>query len=72
MVGHVICGVYLFIFAPSYVALCGSRARHRLSSENVSWYLENSLFLILPSRDQALSQPLLSLFLSIIFFPTSF
>ena len=40
---------YVFIFPPSYVALCGSKARHRLSSESVSWYLETSLFLRLPS-----------------------
>ena len=35
---------YLFIFPPNYVALCGSKACHRLSSESVSWYLETSLF----------------------------
>ena len=44
---------YLFIFPPSYVALCGSKVRHRLSSESVSWCLETSLFLRLPSRDGA-------------------
>ena len=42
---------YLFIFPPCYVALCGSKARHRLGSESVSWCLETSLFLRLPSRD---------------------
>ena len=42
---------YLFIFPPCYVALCASKARHRLSSESVSWCLETSLFLRLPSRD---------------------
>ena len=52
----------LFIFPPCYVALCASKARHRLSSENVSWCLETSLFLRLPSRDGAPSLPLLSLF----------
>ena len=62
----------LFIFPPCYVALCASKARHRLSSESVSWCLETSLFLRLPSGDGALSLPLLSLFLSFIFFPTSF
>ena len=62
---------YLFIFPPSYVALCGSKARHRLGSESVSWCLETSLFLRLPSWD-APSLPLLSLFLAFIFFPTSF
>ena len=59
---------YLFIFPPSYVALCGSKARHRFSSESVSWCLETSLFLRLPSWEGALSLPLLSLFLSFIFF----
>ena len=63
---------YLFIFPPCYVALCGSKAFHRLGSKSVSWYLETSLFLRLPSRDRAPSLPLLSLFLSFIFFPTSF
>ena len=59
---------YLFIFPPSYVALCGSKARHRFSSESASWCLETSLFLRLPSWDGALSLTLLSLFLSFIFF----
>ena len=54
--------IYLFIFLPNYIALCGSKARHRLSSESVSWCLETSLFLRLPSQDRALSLPLLSLF----------
>ena len=72
-VGQVICGFnYLFIFPPSYVALCGSKACHRLGSESVSWCLETSLFLRLPSWDGALSLPLLSLSLSFIVFPTSF
>ena len=35
---------YLFIFPPGYVALCGSKACHRLGSESVSWCLETSLF----------------------------
>ena len=43
---------YLFIFPACYVALCASKARHRLSSESVSWCLETSLFLRLPSRDR--------------------
>jgi len=60
--------IYLFIFPPSYVALCGSKAHHRLGSESVFWCLETSLFLRLPSCDGALSLPLLSLFLSFIFF----
>ena len=58
---------YLFIFPPSYVALCASKASHRLGSESVSWCLE-TFFLRLPSLDGALSLPLLSLFLSFIFF----
>ena len=53
----------LFIFPPCYVALCASKARHRLGSESVSWCLETSLFLRLPSWDRALTLPLLSLFL---------
>ena len=59
---------YLLIFPPYYIALCASKAHHRLSSESVSWCLETSLFLRLPSRDGALSLPLLSLLLSFIFF----
>ena len=59
---------YLLIFPPYYVALCASKAQHKLGSESVSWCLETSLFLRLPSRDGALSLPLLSLFLSFIFF----
>ena len=39
---------YLFIFLPSYVALCGSKARHKLGSESVSWCLETSLFFKTP------------------------
>ena len=58
---------YLLIFPPYYVALCASKARHRLGSESVYWCLETSLFLRLPSQDGALSLPLLSLFLSFIF-----
>ena len=49
-----------------------SKARHRLSSESVPWCLETSLFLRLPFWDRAPSLPLLSLFLSFVFFPTSF
>ena len=63
--------IYLF-FPPCYVALCACKARHRLGSESVSWCLETSLFLRLPSWDGAPSLLLLSLFLSFIFFPTSF
>ena len=40
---------YFFIyFSPSYFALCGSKARHRLCSESVSWCLETSLFFKTP------------------------
>ena len=39
---------YLFIFPPNYVALCGSKAHHRLISESVSWCLETSLFFKTP------------------------
>ena len=53
---------YLFIFPPCYVALCASKAHHRLGSESASWCLETSLFLRLPSQDGAISLPLLSLF----------
>ena len=53
---------YLLIFPPCYVALCASKARHKLSSESVSWCLETSLFLRLPARDGAQSLPLLSPF----------
>ena len=59
--------VYLF-FSPCYVALCASKVRHRFGSEKVSWCLETSLFLRLPSPDGTPSLPLLSF----IFFPTSF
>ena len=58
---------YLFIFPPCYVALCASKARHRLDSESVSWCLE-TFFLRLPSQDGASSLPLLSIFLSFILF----
>ena len=52
----------LIIFPPCYIALCASKALHRLSSESVSWCLETSLFLRLPSWDRAPSLPLLSHF----------
>ena len=64
--------MFIFFSPPFYVALCASKARHRFGSERVSWCLETSLFLRLPSRDRTPSLPLLSLFLSFIFFPTSF
>ena len=46
----------------------GSKVHHRLGSESVSWCLETSLFLRLPSQDGAPSLPPLSLLLSFIFF----
>ena len=63
--------VYL-IFSPCYVVLYASKAQHRFGSEEVSWCLDTSLFLRLPSQDGTPSLPLFSLFLSFIFFPTSF
>ena len=46
------CGSYRWarnlIFPPCYVALCASKALHRLGSETVSWCLETSLFLKTP------------------------
>ena len=39
---------YLFIVPPGCVALWGSKARHRLTSESVSWCLETSLFFKTP------------------------
>ena len=72
-VGLVVCGFnYLFIFPPCYVALCSSKAHHTHSSESVSWCLETSLFLRLPSHDGAPSLPLLSLFSVFYIFPTCF
>ena len=52
--GFIICGFSLFIyFPPSYVAFCGSKARHRLSSESVYWCLETSLFFKTPFPGQS-------------------
>ena len=69
---HVICGVYLFIFPPRYAALWDSETPHRPTGERVSWCLETSPLLRLPSWDRSPSLTLLSLFLSFIFCPTSF
>ena len=63
--------VYLFfllVMLPSVLP----RLRTDLGSEKVSWCLETSRFLRLPSWDRTPSLPPLSLFLSSIFFPTSF
>ena len=43
----------LIIFPPSYVAVCGSKARQRLGSESVSWCLETSLFFKTPFLGQS-------------------
>ena len=59
---------YLFIFPPCYVALCASKASHRLSSESVSWCLETSLFLRLPSWDSAQSLSLWLFFFFLLYF----
>ena len=58
---------YLFIFPPSYVALCASQARHRLGSESVFWCLETSLFKTpFPGRS-AIPTSFVSLFVFYIF-----
>ena len=69
---HVICGFYLFIFAPGYVALRDSKTFPRPAGERVSWCLETSHLSRLPPWDSSPSLTLLTLFLSIIFCPTSF
>ena len=60
--------IYLFIYPPCYVALCASKARHRLGSDSVSWCLETSLFLRLPSQDGTPSLPPLLFFRLLYFF----
>ena len=67
---RVICG--FFFFPPIYVAFWDSKTLHRPASERVSWSLETSPLSRFPTRDGSLSLILLSLFLSFIFFPTSF
>ena len=60
---------YLFISPPDYVALCGSKARHRLGSESVSWCLETSLFFKTLFRGwSSIPTSFVSLFLSFLFF----
>ena len=61
-----------FFFPPSYVVLWDSKTPHRPTSERVSWCLETSPPSWVPPWDGSLSLTLLSLFLSFIFFPTSF
>ena len=59
---------YLFIFPPCYVALCGSKARHRLGSESASRYLETSLFFKTPfPRRSSVPTSFVSLFIFYIF-----
>ena len=71
-VKHVICRFCLFIFPSGYVTLWDSETPHRTAGERVSWCLETSRLLRLPSWDRSPSLTLLSLFLSFIFCPTSF
>ena len=59
--------MYLF-FLPVLLPSVLPRLATEHGSENVSWCLLSSFFLRLPSRDRAPSLPLLSLFLSFIFF----
>ena len=60
---------YLFVFPPSYVALCGSKACQRLGSESVSWCLETSLFFKTPFPEQSsVPTSFASLFVFYIFF----
>ena len=59
---------YLFIFPPGYVALCGSKAQHRLSSESVSWCLETSLFFKTPFPGTELRPYLLCLSFCLLYF----
>ena len=66
-VGLAICRFCLFIFPLCYVALCASKAWHRFGRENVSWCLEISLFLRLPSQNGAPS-PLFCLFFCLLYF----
>ena len=63
----VICGFYLFIFPPVYVALWDSKTPHRPTGERVSQCLETSPPSRLPPQDGSLSLTLLPLFLSFIF-----
>ena len=69
---HIICEFHLFIFPHGYVALQDSKTFPRPSSEKVSWFLETSPLLRLPSWNGSPSLTRLSLFLSFICCPTSF
>ena len=64
---------YLSIFPSCYVALCVSKARHRLGRESVSWCLETSLLKIpFPGRASLpgteLPPHLLCLFFRLLYF----
>ena len=63
--------IYLF-FLPVILPSEIPRLATEPPRESVSWCLETSLFLRLPSQDGSQSLHLLSLFLSFIFCPTSF
>ena len=74
-VGLVTCGFFFFFFNLwvlivylFFLPVMLPSVLPRLGSESVSWCLETSLFLRLPSWDGAPSLHLLSLFLSFIFF----
>ena len=72
-VRHGICGVYLFIYTSFHLCYpLRFQNSHRPAGERVSWCLEPSPLLRLPSRDGSPSLTLLSLFSSFIFCPTSF
>ena len=64
------CNLLVLIIYFSFLLCCPLcfKARHRLGSESVSWYLETSLFLRLPPRDGAPSLPLLSLLFCLLYF----
>ena len=58
----------IYYFSSRYVALCGSKACHRLASESASWCLETSLFFKTPFLGQSsVSNSFVSLFIFYIF-----
>ena len=59
---------YLFIFPPSYVALCGSKVLHRLGSGSVSWCLQTSLFFKTPFMGTELRPYLFCLSFCLLYF----
>ena len=69
------CNLWVLIIYLFFLQLCCPlwfQGSHRLGSESVSWFWKLLSFLRVPSWDGAPFLPLLSLFLSFIFFPTSF